>query len=385
MLYKTIISITLISMLSGIKILSFPLDYFLISSFIFIFIFSLSIPRPQTGFFLSLSVFILLINLSVIVSDDVKESLLYSIRFIPFLLLYMAVSGVKKEKDLEFIMRVLIYSYTLICFLAIYQLYAGTHIYYGRFYTPGLSEKGDPNFTAYNLIVLFVFSIHLASKEKKMYLFSLFFLILTLATFSRGVLLSLALTFIIFKKNKVFLIGKKQISYFFLILIFISPLLALIILQIDSSYINSTFRLDTLKDGSGRLDIYITILENFKTVFWTGIGAGQYKTVFPHVSSNGHLVNLATHNSYLEVFISGGVFILLSFVFLLYYSVFYKIKPIDFLKNKTANTFFILGVFSIFSMLFINLETSRMLWFVLFALVTIKSKIITKNMSLRNE
>lgn len=373
MSYKIGLMIVLFINIFNFKLFGYALDYFVMSCFVLYFLVKLSLPNYDRKFMLLFLFFVIGVNFSVFFSKDLVSALSYSVRFVPLVFFYLALSALK-ESEFNDLIKFFIYATFLLSLISLYHVFIGSYTYYGRFLFSVFGEAGDPNFTAYHLLIASFSSIYLSKNNRFMYFLFIFFLSLALLTISRGVFLSLAVTIILcFKQFRSFF-GKNNFTILILILLFfITPFLLVYISFFDLNQKSGFFRTEGLGDGSGRLQVLQSVLSDFGDIFWTGIGAGQYMNNFSQIDINGTEIKIVAHNSYIEIFVSGGIFLLISFVSIFYYAIYHKKYCVNLYNSKIIEllTFFV--YFSVLSMLSLNLEPSRLMWFLVFSLVVLKN------------
>jgi len=185
-------------------------------------------------------------------------------------------------------------------------------------------------FNAYGAILsLAVFSsMYIAIKSEKLKstafwsLISLYLFLTLLMTLSRGGFLALLMSILLFmykERNYKFL--------FFTVFFLIFSILLATVVGLDSPVIDRFFNLETVKDGSGRLQVYSAALDRLfssEVVFLFGEGMGRFRT---EVIGGSNVIQ-SLHSVWLFLLLSFGFLfsvVILTPLMYLFYVIFVKI------------------------------------------------------------
>ena len=154
------------------------------------------------------------------------------------------------------------------------------------------------------------------NKKKIIFFFILFFFIIS----SRAAFISLIIFFLNYKfypffKRKPFLF--KSIFFINLLIIFF---IWLFIYKIGNNNFLNELSLNFFNKNfnSGRYDIWIDLIELIKTKPLMGFGSDQSSVFISYTNKIGIIRNLASHNSYLELLLTGGIFALVIYLTLIF-------------------------------------------------------------------
>ena len=168
MSYKIGLMIVLFINIFNFKLFGYALDYFVMSCFVLYFLVKLSLPNYDRKFMLLFLFFVIGVNFSVFFSKDLVSALSYSVRFVPLVFFYLALSALK-ESEFNDLIKFFIYATFLLSLISLYHVFIGSYTYYGRFLFSVFGEAGDPNFTAYHLLIASFSSIYLSKNNRFMY------------------------------------------------------------------------------------------------------------------------------------------------------------------------------------------------------------------------
>lgn len=215
----------------------------------------------------------------------------------------------------------------------------------------GLASS-DPNFTAAYLSLFFMYYMTL----KKHNIEKVLFLSLIILTFSRGAIISIALTLTIsFFLNKSSFKLRKILLGSILSLIFLSFTfyISKTFFRIDSKQIlTSRFQEASADQGSGRISLWKSAYDTFERSPLYGIGANASLSYNKDEYKNDHY----THNTYLEVLSELGIvgmFIYLAGIYL-------AIKLSYSLYRRTEQYTFLLYLGLLFQMFFLSMLVSEL-------------------------
>lgn len=345
-----------------------PIDYLIYPVGIIVLVFikgrTISLKNKTTLLFL---LFVILINSSVYWSGYKLETLAYSSRFIFLFCFYILILNVKNIDAIERILKSIIGITLIVSIISIYNIIINPHLYYGRFlfFT---SYRGDPNFTAYSLVLCIIMCSYFYYEDRKKafkyILIVMFFLMLLLLTISRGIIISFLITFILMFWRTIKGRSKEKSLQLIIItlgLFLIGFIIILWLYNMHNDFLMHNLRFKDLKSGSGRIDLWENAINLILEKPLMGHGAGTFRYLAPAIKiSESFYKTQVTHNSFLEIAVGGG----LSLLLLLLMIIWRAIKSTNGnIKNKRLN-FYIMWflIFSFISMLTINLETHRLLW-----------------------
>ena len=306
-------------------------------------------------------------------------------KYTNFLLIIIPISVIILEKyELKDVRYTLLILVGVSCFLALLALFglASSRVD-GRMAALGGGPIVFARWMGLGLIVLFFMPL----KTKKVYkyiIISIFF-ILALASGSRGPILSLVLTFLIFiilNFNRVFV--KLLVSLLFVIsVLFISGAGKQIseFGGFDRVFMNVSKKGGSKQSTGARMDLALGSLVIFQN-YPLGVGAGNWKSTVNDIRPD-HLIKLDyPHNLFFEVGNEYGVFVLLILIFTLLYvaSMSYK-KMLKYRKHTTLYPvlFYLFIFFFLNSLVSGMINDSRILFVIMSMILIAKPLIITKN------
>lgn len=266
-----------------------------------------------------LYLFFMIVLLSILTNGFSEDTLITIFRLLVGLLVYVIYSSDKTNIYIDYISKALLFTPVVLFITNINQITEFLQgSYSGQFVQRmTISNSFDnPNFFSNYLLIPCILSLHyfitaIQEKKLKRILFNLITMmmsiILILVTSSRGSILALFLTsvvYIVWYLRKV----KFKPQYVFLILVIILFMGSLLFTYIDPviNMLFSRLSYNELLQGSGRNYIFSEAVEVFmdKPVF--GVGLGNFK----NISSSGN----RTHNLYLELLTETGLIGFLIFI-----------------------------------------------------------------------
>ncbi|MFW6008623.1 MAG: O-antigen ligase family protein [archaeon] len=316
--------------------------------------------------------------------------MIITMHFFSAVVLYTALSTDKK--NLNYFFKMWIVFSLISSFFALLQvvdlsplsLFRGNPISIGSGFYRGVGFKTDPNFQAFILNIGLVFLLLIKSKHKY---FKITLLLLgVLATFSRmGILLSLV-SLIMFSYIKNIVLKKDLFISFIKSIVIIIVLIVVCILSflvipdnyssylLERSYdiVNSfkLFQANELKPGrSSAQDRLILATTSFRVGidnFLTGVGAFNTEDYIYRYSN----IKQAAHNTYLELFATGGIWGL--FALLFYFKIVYNsIKNISNSNSYKSVYLLFIFIYGLIAM-FLSLTYNSILWLPLVLSLTMK-------------
>ena len=227
--------------------------------------------------------------------------------------------------------------------------------------------RHDPNILSYNLLFGYISALYFIrfnnagwlKKYLSIFVISAFFLIPILATISRTALVAFVLIFIVY----IFFAERKKINraitlFFALIVIIIG-----LIKTANNELIGAlTERIAETDDArTGFIDAGLKIIKNN---FFTGVGLSNfgndkwriYNGFFMY--SEGVISQTASHNGIMDILMIGGIFFLLSFLYIIFYPIF-RVKKTKY-SEVNDNFYFdrFLAISSVITFIVINLTYS---------------------------
>ena len=307
-------------------------------------------------------------------------------KYINFLLIIIPISVIILEKyelkDVFYTLLILVGVSCLLALLALFGLASSDRVD-GRMAALGGGPIVFARWMGLGLIVLFF--MPLKSKKIYKYVILTIFLILALASGSRGPILSLLITFSIFillNFNRVFV--KLLVSLLFIISVLFISGAGKQISEIGG--FDRVFRNVSKKGGSKqstgtRMDLALGSLVLFQH-YPLGVGAGNWKSTVNKIRPD-HLIPLEyPHNLFFEVGNEHGVFVLIILIFTLLFIASMSYKKM--LKYREHTTLYPV-LFYLFIFFFLNslvsgmINDSRILFVIMSMILISKPLIITKN------
>ena len=307
-------------------------------------------------------------------------------KYINFLLIIIPISVIILEKfELKEVFYTLLILVGVSCFLAILALFglASSDRVDGRMAALGGGPIVFARWMGFALIVLFF--MPLKSKNIYKYIALTIFFILALASGSRGPILSLLVTFLIFillNFNRVFI--KLLVSLVFLIsVLFISGAGKQIseIGGFERVFMNVSKKGGTKQSTGTRMDLALGSLVLFQH-YPLGVGAGNWKSTVNEIRPD-HLIPLEyPHNLFFEVGNEYGIFVLIILIFtLLFIAAMSYNKMLKYREHTTLYpVLFYLFIFLLLNSLVSGMLNDSRILFVIISMILIdKPLIITKN------
>lgn len=340
----------------NVKLFNVPVDYYMI---FILGIYSLITRARFNKYLWPLYLFTLYLISTGLWSSDIKSSMAYSIRFLFIILLYLYIS--KSNLSAKSMAKCVLYITLLQCLLSSMHILANTTEFYGRFYFTTFGERGDPNFTAYEIVLAIMACYYLDGKNRNITL--VFLHLFLFITVSRSVLAIYLFLMFIHSYTAKNLMGRSTynkflfMSAFFVVSIFISVLAYF-------EELRDVIRYESLLSGSGRFQVYEILISSIQHIGFTGLGAGQFRNLFVLTSSNGTPMHLATHNVFLETWFGSGLIglVLLLLIIYLFYKKFSQYS--GFIPDKAYSLYFMIVTFSFYMFFVLNIETHRYFWIV---------------------
>ena len=305
---------------------------------------------------------------STLWSEFHAETFQYAIRLVLLLGFYFLILNFTSISSIERVIRNIIFIVFITSIISLYKFVFQPGLFYGR-YLFYISQRGDPNFAAMTLIFCSFYAYYFArcngKTNFKYVLLAIYFFILFIITFSRGLYVSLFLTVLLaffpVLKGITHKFRQLILGIVFLLLGF-SPLFLVLFWQ----KIGVVLRFDSLRDGAGRFELWLNGVRSLLKKPILGYGAGTYRyTVTLNYST--FAAGLVSHNSWLEMAFGGGIVALLAFGL---FSVCLLGNLRNYEKEYHEHLLFVritrwIFVLMLFSMFTVNLETYRNLWFVM--------------------
>mgnify|MGYP001089878111 CR=1 FL=1 len=355
-----------------------PLDYLImILSFPFFLYLIISNRFQFNSIDVLLFVFVILSILTVFWSDSRFQTVKYSIRFVLLLTLYFTGKIIVRNFAVNKLLRIIVILNTFFILTSSLIIFIFDIQIYSRFMFVSTIST-DPNFSAYILVYSFISSLYLLYHEKKVIYIatSIILFVFAIFTWSRSILIAIILMLVL-----LILLNYKSIraslnSYKKYVLIF--TFMISIVFFTNIGALIEIFRLEYILDLSGRTIIWSQIIEIFSENPFFGIGMDSFRFSFP-IIYEGVLKHYSAHNTFLEILVGGGLFVLIPYIFFLL--LLFKKTINSILQSRVTNNNFLQQVFSIdylfylllllsfLTMITLNLETSRLLW-LLFGMIS---------------
>ena len=316
---------------------------------------------------LTIILFVFSLMVSTLWSSFPLESFQYSIRLVLLLGFYFLLLNFEDFTYVEQALRNIIHIVFLTSIISLFKFIFSPGLFYGR-YLFFITQRGDPNYTAVSLMFCSIYSFYFSRKEGKTnpkYVFlTVYFFILHVLTFSRGVYLAVALTALISFIPTIRRISQRY-RHLFLGLAFLLVGSIPFFLLLAWEKVKIFLRFDSIKTGAGRTNLWLNGIRVLakKPIF--GFGAGTFRYL---ASTDSFLLipGQVAHNTWLEIAVGGGVIAL--FLFLSYsFGAIGDLRRCEQFDNRDfrfVRTTLLAFIFILFSALTINLETYRNFWLV---------------------
>ncbi|WP_161595850.1 O-antigen ligase family protein [Deferribacter desulfuricans] len=234
----------------------------------------------------------------------------------------------------------------------------------------------DPNFFVLANTFFFYYLLFMKKNlfEKLTFIIIVINIILT---FSRGGIISLSIVLIIyFVVNLIIVIIRNfKIKKFFLKhLFFFIFLVGIIVFLINEDTLFKEMfikRINSLSEGSGRLEIWLHGLNFFYNNFLLGIGLYNFLPYNIHYYNNYHYM----HNTYLEVLVETGI---VGFILYILFHIFLLIHILKMYKINKNYIIILLSYFSLFLQMFFLSSLINEIWFLFIAYISVKYKYLSK-------
>ncbi len=270
------------------------------------------------GFFIFGFVVMTFVSLLAIIYTEIKQgypfygALLYMGNAVFYLLIVKFVKNSKKLKITFWVLFAVIIVESMIAFFNIWK-YKGVVRLSGT--------VGDPNYFGYTLLPFAMFSLNYAWGKRLLTRLLFFFIFVFLSivisiTFSRGMILALVVSLLIFALYK----KKFWISFVIVLIIAVMGYLFLpkeLLKGFTPQYMFAKLRVHSI---IYRMYFAKTALKMFMDYPLIGVGADNFKRVFPMYNQEVPPIALVVHNSYLEILSGTGLLGFSFFMAVIYFT-----------------------------------------------------------------
>lgn len=357
--------------IAPIKLINVPIGYFVICFFFLLY-------APLRELFdywkllLPLFLFVCYLMLTSVWSSDPYFVIFSASRYLVMLAFILLVVRFLRVLGFYNVVYCYVSVVALATLIAVFHIVIGSYDFYNRFLISIFGERADPNFSAFILAASCLLSVLLYFRGKVGIWLSLYFLFFFLMTFSRGAMLSIILSISFFVPISLVLhrkINSTQLRYLALVFVVFFTGFVFFFYMYFFHYdsLSSYFRFSSISRAAGRLEIFESFLISMKDSWIFGSGYNLFYKNNVVEFLDGREVSMALHSSYLEFLYGGGIVGLLWFLVCMFYLI-HRMTHLYYKVNRFYRVDYIVLVvvflFSLFLMLFLNIETHRTLWFV---------------------